>query len=199
MLRRIETAAPERPGSGACAAPVWRTMAQHRRAGRRHDRAIPVPFRERRPMSTAPHPRPSCFDARAAALVVVAWFAACEAPLTAPADSPSGSLQSSAALGGQSGVCDRTWQVRDEILERVRKDDCADITDADLAEHRSDAPEAHLPQAGDPEADRACAEGSVAGRPAQALPLTEIRCAKSGRGPWRPSPKQGMRFVHPIR
>ena len=38
--------------------------------------------------------------------------------------------------------------------------------------HRADAPEAGLPQAGNPQTDRARAEGSVAGWPAKALPVT---------------------------
>lgn len=87
-------------------------------------------------MCTPSPKRSSCLVVCAAALVTAAWSAACDAPATTlpqPA-SPSGSPESSAAQGGQSGVCDRTWQVRDEIMDVVGKDDCTEVTDEDLAE-----------------------------------------------------------------
>ena len=86
-------------------------------------------------MWTPPHTRPSSFVACAATLVTAAWSAGCDAPVTPPSEptSPFGSTQSSAAYVGQSGVCGRTWQVRDEIMDEVGKDDCAEVTDQDLA------------------------------------------------------------------
>ena len=86
-------------------------------------------------MRTPPHPRPSPFSAWSLALLTAAWLAACDEPLTTPpeAASPSASQQSATAFDGQTGVCDRTWQVREEIMDSSGKDDCADVTDDDLA------------------------------------------------------------------
>ena len=86
-------------------------------------------------MWTPPHTRPSSFAGCTTALVTAALFAACDAPvMPTPEPTPaSGSPQSSAAFDGQSGVCGRTWQVRDGILDAVGKDDCAEVTDEDLA------------------------------------------------------------------
>ena len=86
-------------------------------------------------MRTPPHPRPSLFIACSLALFAATWFAACDEPLTPPPEAvpPSVSPQSATTFDGQSGVCDRTWQVREEIMDRSGKDDCADVTDDDLA------------------------------------------------------------------
>ena len=70
------------------------------------------------------------------ALVAVALIATCDHPVTGPPDavSPPGSPESAAgADSGQAGVCDRTWQVREEILDETGKDDCAEVTADDLA------------------------------------------------------------------
>lgn len=70
------------------------------------------------------------------ALIAVAVIATCDHPVTNPSDatSPPHSPQAAAAAdSGQAGVCDRTWQVREEILDETGKDDCAEVTAADLA------------------------------------------------------------------
>ena len=68
-------------------------------------------------------------------LITAVWLASCDDPVTTPPESAPhpDTLQSTAASGGQTGVCDRTWQVRDEIMDEVGKDDCAEVTDEDLA------------------------------------------------------------------
>ena len=86
-------------------------------------------------MRKPPHPRPSPFSACSLALLTAAWLAACDEPLTTPPEpaSPLVSQQSATASDGQTGICDRTWQVREEIMDRAGKDDCAEVTDDDLA------------------------------------------------------------------
>ena len=68
-------------------------------------------------------------------LIAAASLASCDDPGTTPPETAPDpdAPQAAAAHGGQTGVCDRTWQVRDEIMEEVGKDDCAEVTDADLA------------------------------------------------------------------
>lgn len=67
----------------------------------------------------------------AAGLVTVAGNG--EARVTASAGSASGATLILASAASSAGVCDRTPQVRDAIMEGAGKSDCAAVTSADLA------------------------------------------------------------------
>ena len=90
-------------------------------------------------MRFPPRTRSSRLVTCACALIALALIATCDHPVTNPPESasPPVSPQSAAAQGGaEDGVCDRTWQVRDEIMYEAGKDDCAEVTADDLAEIR---------------------------------------------------------------
>ena len=87
-------------------------------------------------MRFPPRARPSRLTTCACALTAVALIATCDHPVTNPPESasPPDSPQTAAAQGGaEDGVCDRTWQVREEIMDEAGKDDCAEVTAEDLA------------------------------------------------------------------